>query len=43
MMQGSEANWEKVTAAGKEDLLALANLAMVKVKQLAVVIMKRKE
>jgi len=42
-VQGSEANWEKVLAAGKEDLLALANLAMVKVKQLAVVIMKRKE
>ena len=42
-MQGSEANWEKVMAAGKEDLLALANLAMVKVKQLAVAIMEKYE
>ena len=41
MMQGSEANWEKVMAAGKEDLLVLANFAMVKVKQLAVVIMEK--
>jgi len=42
-VQGSEANWEKVMAAGKEDLLALTNFAKVKVKQLAVVIMERKE
>jgi len=40
-MQGSEANWEKVMAAGKQDLLVLANFAMVKVKQLAVVIMEK--
>jgi len=43
IMQGSEADLEKVMAAGKEDLLGLANFAMVKVKQLAVVIMKKKE
>ena len=42
-MQGSEANWEKVVAAGKEDVLALANLAMVKVKQLTAEIMERME
>jgi len=42
-MQGSEANWEKVVAAGKEDVLALANFTMVKVKQLAVEIMERME
>jgi len=42
-MQGSEADLEKVMAAGKEDLLGLANFAMVKVKQLAVVIMEKKE
>jgi len=42
-MQGSEADLEKVMAAGKEDLLGLANFAMVKVKQLAVVIMEKRE
>merc|ERR1719234_326439 len=42
-MQGSEADLEKVMAAGKEDLLGLANFAMVKVKQLAEVIMEKKE
>ena len=42
-MQGSEANWEKVTAAGKEDLVALGNIAMVKMKQLAVIIMEKRE
>ena len=41
--QGSEANWEKVTAAGKEDLVALGNIAMVKMKQLAVIIMEKRE
>ena len=43
MVQGSEATWEKVVAAGKEDVLALANLAMVKVKQLTAEIMERME
>merc|ERR1719180_508549 len=42
-MQGSVADLEKVMAAGKEDLLGLANFTMVKVKQLAVVIMEKKE
>jgi len=42
-MQGSESNWEKVGTAGKEDVLALANFAMVKVKQLAVAIMEKME
>jgi len=42
-VQGSEADLEKVMAAGKEDLLGLANFAMVKVKELAEVIMERKE
>ena len=42
-LQGSEANWEKVTAAGKEDLVALGNIAMVKMKQLAVIIMEKRE
>jgi len=42
-MQGSDADLEKVMAAGKEDFLLLANFAMVKVKQLAVVIMEKKE
>ena len=35
MMQGSESNWEKVMAAGKEDVLALANFVVLKVKQLS--------
>jgi len=34
-MQGSESNWEKVMAAGKEDVLALANFVVLKVKQLS--------
>jgi len=42
-MQGAEANLEKVMAAGKEDLIGLANFAMVKVKQLAVAIMEKKD
>jgi len=42
-MQGSESNWEKVVTAGKEDVLTLANFAMVKVKQLAVAIMEKME
>merc|ERR1712181_177157 len=40
-MQGSEADLEKVMAAGKEDLLGLADFAIVKVKQLAEVIMEK--
>jgi len=40
-MQGSEGNWEKVSTAGKEDVLALANFAMLKVKQLAVAVMEK--
>merc|ERR1719234_229415 len=42
-MQGSEADLEKVMAAGKEDIVGLANFAMVKVKQLAEVIMEKKK
>jgi len=42
-MQGAEADLEKVMAAGKEDLIGLANFAMVKVKQLAVAIMEKKD
>ena len=42
-MQGSEANWEKVLAAGKEDVLALANFALVKAEQLAVAVIEMKE
>jgi len=42
-MQGSDANWEKVLAAGKEDVLALANFALVKAEQLAVAVMEMKE
>jgi len=41
-MQGSEANWDNVMTAGKEDLLALLNFAVVKIKQLAVVILEKK-
>ena len=41
-MQGSEANWDNVMTAGKEDLLALSNFAVVKIKQLAVVILEKK-
>ena len=41
MMQGSEANWENVMAAGKEDLLALANFGVAKVRQLAAVAMDK--
>ena len=43
MMQGSEGNWEKVMAAGKEDVLALANFALLKANQLAVAIMEKYE
>ena len=42
-MQGSDANWEKVLAAGKEDVLALASFALVKMEQLAVAFMEMKE
>ena len=42
IMQGSEANWDNVMTAGKEDLLALLNFAVVKIKQLAVVILEKK-
>ena len=42
-MQGAEADLEKVMAAGKEDLLGLANFSIVKVKQLAVALMEKKE
>jgi len=42
-MQGSEANWEKVMVAGKGDLLALANFAVVKGKELAAAVMEKKE
>merc|ERR1719352_442402 len=42
-MQGSEADLEKVMVAGKEDFLNLANFAMVKMKQLAEVIMEKKK
>jgi len=40
-VQGSEANWENVMAAGKDDLLALANFGVAKVKQLAAVVMDK--
>jgi len=42
-MQGSEGNWEKVMAAGKEDVLALANFALLKANQLAVAIVEKYE
>ena len=43
IMQGSEGNWQKVSSAGKEDVLALANFALVKAEQLAVAVMEMKE
>ena len=39
--QGSEANWENVSASTKEDLIALGNLLMTKSKEVAVGIMKK--
>jgi len=40
-MQGSEANWENVTASTKEDLIALVNILMTKGKEVVVGIMKK--
>jgi len=40
-MQGSEANWENVTASTKEDLIALVNILMSKGKEVVVGIMKK--
>merc|ERR1712055_113200 len=40
-MQGSEANWENVSASTKEDLIALGNILMTKSKRLVVGIMKK--
>jgi len=40
-MQGSEANWENVSASTKEDLIALVNILMTKGKEVAVGIMKK--
>ena len=42
MIQGSDANWEKIMAAGKEDALDLIDFVVVKVKQLAATIMEKK-
>ena len=39
--QGSEANWENVTASTKEDLIALVNILMTKGKEVVVGIMKK--
>jgi len=39
--QGSESNWEKIMAAGKEDVLSLVSFAMLKVEQFAVAIMEK--
>ena len=39
--QGSEANWEKVSASTKEDLIALGNILMTKGKEVAADIMKK--
>jgi len=40
-MQGSEANWENVSASTKEDLIVLGNILMTKGKEVAVGIMKK--
>jgi len=40
-MQGSEANWENVSASTKEDLIALGNILMTKGKEVVVGIMKK--
>merc|ERR1719204_1245065 len=40
-MQGSEANWENVSASPKEDLIALGNILIVKGKEVAADIMKK--
>ena len=40
-LQGSESNWEKIMAAGKEDVLSLVSFAMLKVEQFAVAIMEK--
>ena len=39
--QGSEANWENVSASTKEDLTALGNILMTKGKDVAVGVMKK--
>ena len=39
--QGSEANWENVSASTKEDLIALGNILVTKGKEVAVGIMKK--
>merc|ERR1712200_283069 len=40
-MQGSEANWENVSASTKEDLISLGNILLVKGKEMAAGIMKK--
>jgi len=40
-MQGSEANWENVSASTKEDLIVLGNILMTKGKEVADGIMKK--
>merc|ERR1712029_548168 len=40
-MQGSEANWENVSASTKEDLIALGNILIVKGKVVVADIMKK--
>ena len=39
--QGSEANWENVSASTKEDLIALGNILIVKGKEVVADIMKK--
>ena len=39
--QGSEANWENVSASTKEDLIALGNILLAKGKDAAADIMKK--
>ena len=39
--QGSETNWENVSASTKEDLIALGNILISKGKEVAVGIMKK--
>merc|ERR1719495_2079229 len=41
VMQGSEANWENVSASTKEDLIALGNILLVKGKEVTADIMKK--
>merc|ERR1711962_786572 len=40
-MQGSEANWENVSASTKEDLISLGNILLVKGKEVVADIMKK--